>query len=236
MHFLALGSGLQEDVMKKVFLIMVLCLVVTVPYAYARGGHGGGGHGGGGRGGGGHGGFSGGHSGGFSGSRGFSGGGSRGYSSGVRGGYPGGHGSYIGGHSYGGHFYHGGYYGGYNRYYYRGYAPFGAAFGFFLSGIVIGGIMSPFYWPYYSVPVPPSYYDPYYQYPNSAPPYVMEVPPPEATNQYSQQPGTPIPQNIPPNTCYAPKLDAGGNVLKDSNGDMSPDFSKPVPCPPQQGG
>ena len=36
---------------------MVLCLAVTVSYAYGRGGHGGGGHGGGG-----HSGFSGGHS------------------------------------------------------------------------------------------------------------------------------------------------------------------------------
>ncbi|MGD0237864.1 MAG: hypothetical protein ABSC55_25445, partial [Syntrophorhabdales bacterium] len=90
---------------------------------------------------------------------------------------------------------------------------------------------SPFWWPYYAVPVPPSYYDPYYQYPNPAPPYVIEVPPTEATSASPQ--GPPPETTPPPNQCYAPKLDASGNIIKD-NGNMIPDFSKPVPCPPQQ--
>jgi hypothetical protein len=248
--------------MKKILLITPLCLVVTVSYAYGRGGgHGGGG----GRGGGGHGGGFSGH--GFSGgSRGFSGGGFSQHSSssgvrsysgggyrgsygggyshlssagsvrsysggGYRGGYTGGyHGGYVAGHSYSGHYYSGGYYGGYNRYYYRGYAPYGAAFGFFLGGVVVGGIYNPFWWPYYSVPVPPAYYDPYYQFPHGAPPYVMEVPPTEATTAYSQQPP---PATMPPNQCYAPKTDQNGNVIKENDNPI-PDFSKPLPCPPQQ--
>ena len=74
------------------------------------------------------------------------------------------------------------------RYYYRGYAPNGALFGFFLGGVAIGGVYSPFWWPYYAVPVPPAYYDPYYQYPYPAPPYVIEVPPTEATTAYPQGP------------------------------------------------
>ncbi len=199
--------------MKKVFLIVVLCLVVAVvavPYpSYGKGG----GHGGGRSGGGFHG---------------------------------GGGGRWYGGYSRGGHYYGGRYYGGYGRYYYRGHAPSGAVFGAFLGGIVIGGISSPFWWPYYAVPVPPAYYDPYYQYPYPAPPYVIEVPPAEATTAYPQGPQVievpsegatyplgPPPAATPPNQCYAPKTDAKGNIIKD-NGNMIPDFSKPVPCPPEQ--
>jgi hypothetical protein len=81
------------------------------------------------------------------------------------------------------------------------------------------------------VPVPPDYYDPYYQYPYPAPPYVTEVPPPETTTAYPEQPG----YSMPPTQCYAPKTDEKGNIIRD-NGNMIPDFSKPVPCPPEQGG
>jgi hypothetical protein len=59
----------------------------------------------------------------------------------------------------------------------------------------------------------------------------MEVPPPEATTAYAQGPP---PSTMPPNQCYAPKTDSNGNVIKDNNGSMIPDFSLPVPCPPQQ--
>jgi hypothetical protein len=167
--------------MKKLLLVMVLCLVAAIPCpSYGSDGH---------------------HGGGF-------------HASGS-------------GRWYGG----GRYYGGHTRYYYRGYAPHGAIFGAFLGGIVIGGIYSPFWWPYYAVPVPPAYYDPYYQYPYPAPPYVIEVPPTEATTAYQQGP---TPATPPPNQCYAPKTDSKGKVVKDSKGNMTPDFSKSVPCPPQQ--
>ena len=56
--------------------------------------------------------------------------------------------------------------------------------------------------------------DLYYQYPYPAPPYVIEVPPPEATSAYPQEPP---PATIPPNQCYAPKTDSTGNVIKDGN-------------------
>jgi len=76
----------------------------------------------------------------------------------------------------------------------------------------------------------------------------MEVPPPEATTAYQQGPQIievpssgatypigPKPEKVPPNQCYAPKIDQKGNIIKE-NGNPVPDFSKPVPCPPQQGG
>jgi hypothetical protein len=138
-------------------------------------------------------------------------------------------GSYVGGHYYGGHYYRGGYYGGYGRYYYRGYAPRRAVFGFFLGGVVVGGVYSPFWWPYYSVPVPPAYYDPYYQFPYPPPDSVIEVPPSEATTAYQGPPSS----AMPPNQCYAPKIDQNGNMIR-QDGNPIPDFSKPVPCPPQQ--
>jgi len=246
--------------MKKLFLIITLCLAVNVSYAYGRGGFGGsGGHGGGGHLGGSFGGHPGGTRG-FSG-RGFSqgssfgamrnygGGGYRaGYSQGgyrngyrgegYRGSYRGGgyqgsygggyRGNYVAGHYHRGHYYPGGYYGGYNRYYYRGYAPYGAAFGFFLGGVVVGGLYSPFWWPYYAVPVPSAYYAPYYQFPYPAPGYVIEVPPAEATTAYQQASY----EKPPSNQCYAPKTDQYGDMIKE-NGNPIPDFSKPVPCPPQ---
>jgi ubiquitin-protein ligase len=59
----------------------------------------------------------------------------------------------------------------------------------------------------------------------------MEVPPPEATATYPQGPPPAI---TPPNQCYAPQIDPNGNVITDKIGNMSPDFSKPMPCPPQQ--
>jgi hypothetical protein len=162
--------------------------------------------------------------------------------------YSGGHhGNYVPGHYYGGRYYHGGYYGGHQRYYYSGCAPYGAAFGFFMGGVVVGGIYSPFWWPYYAVSVPVTYYDPYYQYSYSAPPYVIEVPPPEATVLYqpgSQAQGTTSADDsasakessqaaMPPNRCYAPATDSNGNIIEE-DGNMVPDFSKPVPCPPQE--
>ncbi len=189
--------------MKKLLLVAVLCLVVTVPYlSYGRDSGPGGGHSS----------WSSRHS-----TRGYHG------SSGAR---SGGGSRWHGGHYRGSH-----YYGGHNRYYYRGYSPRGAMFGAFLGGIVIGGVYSPFWWPYYAVPVPPIYYDPYYQYPYPAPPYVIVVPPAEAT---TSDPQGPPPATMAPNQCYAPKTDSRGNVMKDNNGNMTPDFSMPVPCPPQQ--
>jgi hypothetical protein len=61
---------------------------------------------------------------------------------------------------------------------------------------------------------------------------VIEVPPAEATATYPQ--GPPPETTLPPNQCYAPQIDSNGNVVNDRNGYMTPDFSKPVPCPPQQ--
>jgi hypothetical protein len=194
--------------MKKLLLFVVLCLIVAVPCSsYGRGGGPGGGH--------------------SSGPSGHSAVGSHGFS--IP--HPEGGARWYGGYSRGSHHYGGQYYGGYSRYYYRGYAPRGALFGAFLGGIVIGGTYSPFWWPYYAVSVPPIYYDPYYQYPYPAPPYVIVVPPAETTTADSQGPS---PATIPPNQCYAPKTDSNGNVIKDKNSNMTPDFSKPVPCPPQQ--
>ena len=158
-------------------------------------------------------------------------------------------GSYVPAGYYGGNYYPGGYYGGYNRYYYRGQAPKGATFGFFFAGTVVR--RAPAWWPYYAVAVPPVYYDPYYQFPYSPPPYVIEIPPEESTTAYPQGPEIievppagaaatypigprPAPA-APPAQCFAPKTDARGNMLKE-NGNMIPDFSKPVPCPPQQAG
>jgi hypothetical protein len=220
------------EYMKKVacaVLIFTLAIFLMNPLlSEARAGHGGG-HGGG------HSGGGGGHSGGgyrgggMSHSGGSHGGGiSRGggqIGSGYRG---------SGSAAYGRHGYSGagrtGYGGGSGRYYHRGYAPRGAIYGAFIGGVVVGGAFSPFWWPYYAVPVSPSYYNPYYQYPYPAPPYVIEVPPAEATTAYPQEP--PL-ATIPPNQCYAPKTDPSGNIIKDSSGNMIPDFTKPVPCPPQ---
>ena len=69
--------------------------------------------------------------------------------------------------------------------------PRGAIVGSFFGGMVVGGISSPFWWPFYAVPVPVGYYDPYYAYPSyAAPQYVLVVPPPDATtarlNRYLQ--------------------------------------------------
>ena len=190
--------------MKRVFILMALFSVLVVGFsapAAARGG-------GGGRGGGGHGGGGGGsHYGRFS-------GGSR-YSSGAVAHYA--------------VFSPSGYRGGYSRYYYRGSVPRGAIVGSFFGGMVVGGISSPFWWPFYAVPVPVGYYDPYYAYPSyAAPQYVLVVPPPDATTAQSE----PVPATPSPNQCYAPKVDQSGNLIYENN-DMIPDFSKPVPCPPQ---
>jgi hypothetical protein len=143
----------------------------------------------------------------------------------------GGGGGHRGGGGHGGHYSGGHSFGGHSRYYYRGYAPRGAVFGAFLAGSIIGGVYNPYWWPYYAVSVPPAYYDPYYQYPYPAPPYVIEVPPTEATTASLHGPP---PAATPPNQCYAPKTDTNGNIVKDDNGNMTPDFTKPVPCPPQQ--
>jgi hypothetical protein len=242
-----MGNRKTVNAMKKIKILVLALFLFTVLFttpATARGG--GGQSGSGGRGGGGNvGGFSGGHGSGFSGSnRGFSGGGpSQQRSSGVGvrpltnggGGYRSGfsgvsRGGYVAGHYYGGHYYSGGHYGGHSRYYYRGYAPYGAAFGFFLGGVVVGGLYTPFWWPYYYVPVSPAYYDPYYRFPYSAPSCVIEVPPTEATTAYSQEP---LPATMPPNQCYVPQTDQDGSMIME-NGNPVPDFSKPVPCPPRQ--
>jgi len=233
-----------EGVLKKLLLVVVLCLAVSIACAYAKGGSGGG------RG-------VGGRSGGVSGDRGSGSGGvgqpsspgdtrSNSAYTGSSSGAP--RGSYVQGSYYGGNYYPGGYYGGYNRYYYRGRAPRGATFGFYFKGAAVGIV--PAWWPYYAVSVPPAYYDPYYQYPYPAPPYVIEVPPPEATTAYPQGPQIieiPPPEaaatypigppsaTTPPIQCYAPKTDPKGNVIKE-NDNMVPDFSKPVPCPLQQSG
>ena len=207
--------------MRKVFLIVVLCLALPLSYAHARGGHGGG-HGGGGHGGG--------H---FSASSGHSFGAPHAsFSTGRPGGgyYGGGGGRWYGGYARAGRYYGGRYYGGYARYYYRGRAPRGAVFGTFLGGIVVGGVYSPFWWPFYAVPVAPAYYDQYYEYSYAAPGYVIEVPPTEATTAAPHGLAQSVP---PPNQCYAPETDANGNIITE-NGNMVPDFSKPVPCPPEQ--
>ena len=149
-----------------VFVMIVMGLSLVASMSYARGGGGGHGGGGGGHGGGHSGGFSGGHSSGFSGgARGFSGGGysqhaslaaPRSYSGGGYRSYSGGAGTeavmaadiaadiaevMLRGIITEGTIIRGGYYGGYGRYYYRGYAPYGAAFGFFLGGVVVGGVI-----------------------------------------------------------------------------------------------
>jgi len=41
------------------------------------------------------------------------------------------------------------------------------------------------------------------------------------------------PATATPNQCYAAKTDPKGTIIKE-NGNAVPDFSKPVPCPPQQ--
>jgi len=241
-----MGNRKTENAMKKIKILVLALFLVTVLFTTPAAARGGGGQsGGGGRGvGGNFGGFSGGHVSGFSGgNRGFSSGGpsqrsstvgvrplprSGGeYISGFSGGYRGG---YVAGHYHGGHYYSGGHYGGYNRYYYRGYAPYGAAFGFFLGGVVVGSLYTPFWWPYYYVPVSPAYYDPYYRFSYSAPSYVIEVPPTEATTAFSQEP---LPATMPPNQCYAPQTDQNDSIVME-NGNPVPDFSKPVPCPPRQ--
>ena len=53
---------------------------------------------------------------------------------------------------------------------------------------------------------------------------VVEVPPPEATTAYQEPPAA----AMPPNQCYAPKIDQNGNMIK-QDGNPIPDFSKPVP-------
>ena len=52
----------------------------------------------------------------------------------------------------------------------------------------------------------------------------------ETTSSYPQ--GSP-PATATPNQCYAAKTDPKGTIIKE-NGNVVPDFSKPVPCPPQQ--
>ena len=143
-----------------------------------------------------------------------------------------------------GHGYYGGRYYGYPTYgfrsWYNPYFGYGAFAGAFWGGVVIGGLFNPFWWPYYAIPTQPGYYDSYpdyYTY-QQDPQYVIAVPPAEATNAYQQQEpyqqqGAAPPVNMPPDQCYGPKVDANGNVIKD-NGNMVPDFSKPVPCPPRQ--
>jgi hypothetical protein len=106
-----------------------------------------------------------------------------------------------------------------------------------MGGVVVGGIYNAFWWPYYALSVPPSYYDPYYQFPYPAPSSVIEVPPPEATTAYQEQPPTAYQQEptaaMSPNQCYAPKMDQTGAMIMENRNPI-PDFSKPVPCPPQQ--
>jgi hypothetical protein len=205
---------------KRVF-ILVLVLVfgsfLELVEARGGGGHSGGGHSGG-FSGGSHGGFSGGHLGrDYDGSH-------PGYGYGGRVGSPSGRG-YTTGRGYIG----GGYgFGGPRRPIVRGPAirgplPRGAIRGGFWGGIVIGGIFSPFWWPFYAVPVPSRYYAPYGNAPYYEPPYVVVVP--QAT---TDQQSTPIPN------CYGPQVDQSGNMLRDKDGNIIPDFTKPVPCPPQQ--
>lgn len=95
--------------------------------------------------------------------------------------------------------------------------PSGAIRGGFRGGVVVGGIYTAFWWPFYALPVPMGYYGPY-GYPSYDPNYVLVVP--QGTEQ---QPG--------PNQCYGPKVDQEGSIIRDQAGNMVPDFSKPVPCP-----
>ena len=192
--------------MKKVFILVALLSLLGAGFsapAEARGGGGGGGHGGGGS-----------H---------FSGG------------------SHYGGSSGGGHYSPGavshytgpsspGYRGGYNRYYYRGRVPRGAIVGSFFGGMVVGGISSPFWWPCYAVPVAVGYYDPYYAYPAYAAPryVVLSLHPMQRPPSPDRRPRALFsqPYVMPPRSIRTGKL-----IYEDNN--MIPDFSKPVPCPPQ---
>lgn len=97
--------------------------------------------------------------------------------------------------------------------------PSGAIRGGFWGGVIVGGIYTTFWWPFYALPVPMGYYGPY-GYSSYDPNYVLVVP--QGTEQ---QPG--------PNQCYGPKVDQEGNIMRDQAGNMIPDFSKPVPCPSQ---
>ncbi len=104
----------------------------------------------------------------------------------------------------------------------RGPLPRGAIGGGFWGGVVIGGIFSPFWWPFYAVPVPFGYYAPYGYPEYYEPPYVVVIPQ-ATTNQ----------QSTPISNCYGPQVDQSGNMLRDKDGNIIPDFTKPVPCPPQ---
>jgi len=102
--------------------------------------------------------------------------------------------------------------------------PRGALRWGFWGGVVVGGIYRPFYWPIYALPVWPGYYVPY-GYPSYyQPSYVVVVPQPE----YAEQPAA-----TPENRCYGPTVDDTGEIIYDKDGNMMPDFTKPVPCPPQ---
>jgi hypothetical protein len=85
------------------------------------------------------------------------------------------------------------------------------------------------------VPVPYSYYTPY-GYPSYyEPPYVVVVPqaPTDQQAPINQQ-ATTDQQSTPPPNCYGPQVDQSGNMLRDNSGNIIPDFTKPVSCPPQQ--
>ena len=167
-------------------------------------------------------------------------------SPGVRGSYPG-RGSIGGGYRYG----YGPAYGGprgpiIRGPYFRGPLPRGAIRGGFWGGVVVGGIFSPFWWPFYAVPVPIDYYAPYGYPSDYEPPYVVVVP--QAEPNQPPPPPPPVDQQAPadeqvapdqqssslPPKCYGPQVDKTGNMLRDQEGNMIPDFTKPVTCPPLQ--
>src|SRR5271157_4305025 len=165
----------RPDVLRVLFLSVVLVTLGLSTESAFAGGHGGGGfHGGGGGfhggGGGGGGGF---HGGGWGGGGHYGGGGCHG---GHYGGYYGGH---HGGGYYGGR---GGYYGGRGGYWgYPGYGYGGWGFGFGLS-FDFGGPYWGYAYPYgYATVYAPPYYPYYYAYP----PYYVSVPASDPSGDYS---------------------------------------------------
>jgi hypothetical protein len=96
------------------------------------------------------------------------------------------------------------------------------------------------------MPVPYDYYASY-GYPSYYQPQYVVVVPQAAPNQPAQadqqlqndqqattdqQPAAA--QQTPPPNCYGPQVDKSGSMLRDTDGNMIPDFTKPVTCPPQQ--
>jgi hypothetical protein len=79
-----------------------------------------------------------------------------------------------------------------------------------------------------------AYYWYYCQNPQGYYPYVKSCPSGWIEADPDATPQGPPPITTRPNQCYAPRTDSNGQVIKDNDGNMAPDFSKPVPCPSTQ--